>query len=142
MRKALILFATFVALALTLNLASAYHYDWNYGPSYNNNDNYYKETHSINSKNTDYYYDGNGYTQRTTTSNTKTQITRYEYPRYYGSSCDRDYYSYDCDGYSRSSYRYQPVYNNRDRYYGNNYDQNYYYEPRYDWNSGYYNWRY
>ena len=141
MRKYGLIFLTAIFLALTINAVSAYQYDWNYGPNSYNNDNYYTETHTINSRNTNYYYDGNGYTQRTTSSNIKTQITRYDYPRYYGSSCDRYYYSYDCNGYAPSNYRYQPVYNKR--YYGNdNYYNQYYYQPRYDWNTGYYNWNY
>src|SRR3989338_1779466 len=95
--KVLGLFA--VLILLSLASVSAYGYNGPYSPYSNYNDNYYKETHTLKSKDTDYFNDRNGYGTKTTTTNKRIVIERYDYPQYnYGNSCDRYYYSYDCNG--------------------------------------------
>lgn len=134
-----------IVFILTFASVSAYSYNWDYSPyGSRSNDNYYRETKTINARDTDYFREGNVLGKKVTTTTQKVVIEKQKAPRYNSySSCDRYYYSYDCDDYAPSNWRNAPVYR-----YGNygddRYGSNYYYNAadRYDWHSGFYNWNY
>ena len=145
-KKLFVLFA--VVFILGVNLISAGNY-WSYHDVYNDyryQGNYYsgynekyEYTKTIKTKAD---YDWDSYKTKTTITE-KVEVKRTPAYSYYYSTPYRNYYNPPTD-YTKhidySSWGYKEVYDN-DYYDDSNY-QNYYYQPRYNYNLGYYNWRF
>lgn len=140
-----------ILIILALSLISAYHpYDDGFGSytSYKSSD-YYKKTTTLKETETSNVQRPYGYQKTTKTTTQTTTVERKDYPvrKVYVTTYrpvyapSRTVYYYDNDYYPGTNFRYKQEYNYRD--YGKDaYGRSYYYEPVYDWNLGYYNWRY
>jgi hypothetical protein len=141
-KKLILTIFTLVTFVLTLTLASASHYSHFDG----NSDFYTKDTHYEVKKIP--YYTNNGHGTKTIT--TKTTITdrgsSYNRYSYQPSFNNLGYYSSNSHYPTYTGWRDNRAYNNNDyRYYSDYkgiYNKPYYYKPKYDYNKGYYLWRY
>ena len=150
-RKIGLFLAGFLVLSLLFSgLVSAYFEDYdNYNWNRRGTDTF-KETTEFKKTTSTSTGDYWGSEKRTTTVSEKTVVERKDHRPYYGydyypsrysNPRSYGYYDYGNDCYSSSCFRYKEPYR-YSNYGSDRYGYDSYYAPRYDWNTGSYNWRY